>query len=163
MMPVKITASPTDMWYQQVTLRVMDISGIEFLYRPGTRLDGPRFHVFVPFKRTHDIACLIERKLGYTTMQEYHIMVTASTGVAVPFRTGITHKFAVLVDLIDEFDRLVPACLGNIEVVGGIAQHIKPGDVTPIGQVVGRIIGANGIIGMHMEIAKVITRIKLLV
>src|SRR5450830_1321212 len=152
MMPVEVAPTPADMRHHQVTFRVFRIRGVQLVHRPGARLDGAGGEL-VPFERAHQPPLVVERELGFSIMQEHHIAVAASAGVAAPFGAGVTHEAARFVEFMNQLDRLVPALLGDVEVVGGVAEDIKAGDITAVTEVVECVIGAHGIIGVHMQVS----------
>ena len=53
---------------------------------------------------------------------------------------------------MNQLHRLIPALLGDIEVVGGVAEHIEAGDIAAVAEVVERVVGAHGVIGVHMQV-----------
>jgi hypothetical protein len=130
---------------------IIGIGGIQFVDRPCARLQRAGGE-FVPFKGAHQAALVVEREARFAVAQEHDVAVAAGAGVAAPFGARIADKASRLVEFVDQFHRLVPAAFGDVEIVGGVAQHIEAGDVAAVAQVIAGVVGADGVVRVHMQV-----------
>src|SRR2546425_10311794 len=151
--PIEDAAAPADMRDEKVAFRVVAIGRPQFFERPGARLDAVRAsHVLVPLEGAHMRAVLQERELRRAPVQEDHVMVASRAGAAAPFGARKSDEASVLVDRLDQLDGFVPARLRDVEVVVREGEHVEPGDVAPIREVVARVVRADGVVGVHVQI-----------
>ncbi len=150
-MPVEAATTSADVGHHQMPFGVLGIGGVQLVHRPGPRLDGAGGEL-VPLEGAHQPPLVVEGELGLAVMQEHHVAVAARTRVATPLGAGITNKSPRFVEFVDQLDRLVPALLGDIEVVGGVAEYIEPGDIATVAEVVQGVVGAHRVIGVHMQV-----------
>lgn len=85
-------------------------------------------------------------------------MVAARRRIAAPFGAGIADETPRLVETVDQRHRVVPRHLGDVEIVGGVPQHVQPRHVAAIGQIVQGVVGAHRIVGMDVQIGVQHTR-----
>ncbi len=151
MMPVQVTAAAADMRHHQVALRIVGVGGVQFVHRPGARLQGAGREL-VPFKGAHQAALVIEREAWFAVAQEDDVAIAAGAGVAAPFGAWIADKASGFVELLDQFHRLVPAAFGNVEIVGRVAQHIETGHIAAVAQVIAGVVGADGVVRVYVQV-----------
>ena len=152
MVPVEVAAPPSDVRDKQVLVRLARVGSIELIQRPRSRFDGAGGKL-VPLERAYQSPLIIKRELGFIIFKKYHVVIATGTGIAAPLGTGIADKALWLVQLINQLYRLFPARFGDVKVVCGISQNIETGDISSVTQVIQRIIGADGVIRMHMKIS----------
>ena len=153
-MPIEIGAPSADMRDQQVAFGIVRVNVPEIFQRPDRRLDGAALHFRVPFERPRRLAGAVERELGLAAVQEDDVVVAAGAGVAAPFRPGEADELAFGVQAVDQVDGGVPVLLGDVEVVGGVAEHVEAGDIASVGEIVFGVVDADRVLGVHMQVGE---------
>ena len=64
---------------------------------------------------------------GVVVAQEHDVVVAARARASAPLGAGVADERAGPVQLVDERHRRVPARLGDVEVVRGVAEHVEAG------------------------------------
>jgi hypothetical protein len=146
MMPVEHRPAATDVGNEQIRLRILLVGRVEFGDGPGSRNRLRRGHARAPLQGPG------QRRV---VAQENDIVVATRASGAAPFDAREANELALLGRRAAPGDSIGPGLVGDLKVVGGISQHIECADLAAVRQVPGRVLSADGVVRVHVQIGEV--------
>ncbi len=125
-MPVENRSPPTDMRDQQIGIGILVVCGVQLGDRPRLRNGRRRRHALMPFQRARQRGVVAE---------EHDVVIAPDAGGSAPLDAGIADQSTVVVDVATGRDDVGPDIVGDLKVVGGVADHVQRADVASVGQV----------------------------
>src|ERR1700677_4108946 len=129
---------------------ILVVSGVKPGDRPSLRYgSGAGRHALMPFEATGE---------GGVLTEEHDIVVAADSGGPAPLDARVAHELAVLRYRPARGDRVSPGLVGDLEIVGGVSQHVEGADVAAVPKIPVGVLCSDRVVRMHVQVAEVRAR-----